>query len=508
MNPRRALAAESWLWLVLLMSMLARNADAGSIHGVVRDTHGTPLPQAIVGVLETNPPLGVSTDSVGGYFIPNVPVAPCRVVVKRFGFSDLIQAVRFEPDGTARLDIVMKGTAPSELFPYAPGSSPSPELVESWPGETTLDTSLSDAADSWSTHLAYASNSIDLAEFYVSDNPSARSSLTELLDILINRAAHGVKIRLLVDEKFFKTYPGIVTQLDSLENVQSRRLDYGAIAGGILHAKYFIIDGKWGYLGSQNFDWRALEHIQELGVMFSDFPALDGLTSVFQRDWDRGVPVDSSLVEASWNRWWTDAGSSAWTLDAAGDTCRWQFVASPKDDLPADVEWDLPRLVGLIDAAHDSIEVQLLTYKPKNRNGEMWDELDGALRRAASRGVQVKFLLANWGKRKGTVEYLQELSAVPGFELRFMNIPEASTGFIPFARTVHAKYMVVDETAFWVGTSNWERDYFYNSRNVGIAGSGNLMAKQLAGFFATGWNSSYAERIQADVIYTPPRIAE
>lgn len=138
----------------------------------------------------------------------------------------------------------------------------------------------------------------------------------------------------------------------------------------------------------------------------------------------------------------------------------------------------------------------------------MWDELDGVLRRAATRGVRVKLLLANWGKRKGTVEYLQELSTMPGFELRFMNIPEAATGFIPFARTVHAKYLVVDGTSFWVGTSNWERDYFYSSRNVGIVGSGSLLAKQLTDFFANGWNSSYSELIKAGVAYTPPRIAE
>ena len=43
-------------------------------------------------------------------------------------------------------------------------------------------------------------------------------------------------------------------------------IDIGTVAGGVQHAKFFIVDGEEVFLGSQNFDWRALKHIHELGV--------------------------------------------------------------------------------------------------------------------------------------------------------------------------------------------------------------------------------------------------
>lgn len=384
-----------------------------------------------------------------------------------------------------------------------------PLLVESAPMETTLDSDLPNASDIWLSLISQATESINLAEFYVSDDPKTPSRLTTILGAIRERAASGVTVRLLVEAKFYKTYPQWVTELDSLDGVEARRLNYQGIAGGVLHAKYFVVDEKTGYVGSQNFDWRALEHIQEIGVVLTDQAATRGLTAIFWRDWVRGMPLDTLATDTApmdvpiLGR---DSTSVA-TGDDSNPTI-WRLVASPKEDLPGGLPWDLPQLVEMIDSARDSIAVQLLTYKPMSRSGEMWDELDGALRRAAGRGVLVRLLLSNWGKRAGTVEHLQELSQVPGFELRFMNIPEWSGGFIPFARTVHAKYMVVDGVRFWLGTSNWERDYFYNSRNVGIVGDGRALGAELSQFFRNGWDSKYAEIIRADVTYVAPRIAE
>jgi len=47
-----------------------------------------------------------------------------------------------------------------------------------------------------------------------------------------------------------------------------------------------------------------------------------------------------------------------------------------------------------------------------------------------------------------------------------VSIPEAKEGHIPFARTIHSKYLVVDGTQLALGTSNWEESYFMESRNV------------------------------------------
>ena len=67
---------------------------------------------------------------------------------------------------------------------------------------------------------------------------------------------------------------------------------------------------------------------------------------------------------------------------------------------------------------------------------------------------------------KGVVEAVQKLVQVPGVKVRFIDVPPWSGGFVPFARVAHAKYMVVDGARAWVGTSNWEGDYFTQSRRA------------------------------------------
>jgi phosphatidylserine/phosphatidylglycerophosphate/cardiolipin synthase-like enzyme len=114
-------------------------------------------------------------------------------------------------------------------------------------------------------------------------------------------------------------------------------------------------------------------------------------------------------------------------------------------------------------------------------------------------------LLADWSKRHGTIEGLQSLQCLPNIEVRLMSIPEWSGGFIPFARVVHAKYLVVDGDYCWVGTSNWSRGYFYGSRNVGLLVHGTSFGAQLDRFFESGWDSPYAETVDPGRTYEAPR---
>ena len=56
---------------------------------------------------------------------------------------------------------------------------------------------------------------------------------------------------------------------------------------GILHAKYMVADGHAGYLGSHNFDWRSLTHVQELGLLIRDAASFLGVSEATLRNWDR-----------------------------------------------------------------------------------------------------------------------------------------------------------------------------------------------------------------------------
>jgi len=154
------------------------------------------------------------------------------------------------------------------------------------------------------------------------------------------------------------------------------------------------------------------------------------------------------------------------------------------------------------------VRVQLLTYRSTDRNGHYFPTLENALRSAAARGVQVQLLLADWCKRSGTIEGLQSLQCLPNLDVRLVTIPAWSGGFIPFARVVHAKYLVVDGRAAWLGTSNWEQDYFYSSRNVGVILDGGDIPPRLDAYFLNGWSSAYAEGVDPAATYTAPRIGE
>jgi phosphatidylserine/phosphatidylglycerophosphate/cardiolipin synthase-like enzyme len=388
--------------------------------------------------------------------------------------------------------------APEPVRPAASGlqSAGSVDLVESVPVETALDhPDIADAYQVWPAMIGAAERTIDIAEFYLSNAP--RSRLEPVLAAIEAAADRGVAVRLLVDANFSKKYPEPIERLAAHRGIAVRRFDVGAVMGGVLHAKYFVVDGRDAFIGSQNFDWRSLTHIQEMGVRLRDPAAAAAYVQVFDLDWDlaggapppppRPLPISFPEI-------------------AAGQPATLTPVFSPRGFLPDPASWELPRIVALIDGARRSVHVQVLTYKTKSRDGSPFHDLDDALRRAAARGVEVRLLVSDWSKRRGSVEAVQRLARVPGVEVRFLDIPPWSGGFVPFARVAHAKYMVVDAARAWVGSSNWEGDYFTRSRNAGVIVEGTAFGEQLERVFRDGFEGRYAEPVDPERAYMPPRM--
>lgn len=374
------------------------------------------------------------------------------------------------------------------------------ELVESVPIETEMDhADLRDAFEVWPERIASAREHIELAWFYVSDQPDSR--LAPIVDALFAAAARDVEVRLLSDKGFHATYPDTLDALNAHEGIEVRLFDVRALTGGVLHAKYFLIDGEQTWLGSQNFDWRSLEHIQELGVLVHSAEIARVFGEVFDADWALAGGEAETVPTSS---------EPPRTVElACGEaTVRVTPVASPKDWLPREELWDLPKMVRLIDEAESTVRVQLLTYRARKRDGSSFDVLESALERAAERGVAVQLLVADWGKRRGTIEGLQELVQVKGIDIRMVALPEWSGGFVPFARVVHSKYLVADGKAAWLGTSNWEEGYFLRSRNVGLIIEGAAFGARLDRYFATGWEGPHAETVDPRAKYVPPRIGQ
>jgi phosphatidylserine/phosphatidylglycerophosphate/cardiolipin synthase-like enzyme len=382
------------------------------------------------------------------------------------------------------------GTPPTRAAPPPPCTESAPPpglvLVETFPIETSLDhPAIPEAHDVWLDMIDGARSRIDLAQFYASNQPDSRLEL--VVQAIERAAARGVSVRFLADSGFAGTYADTLERLDAQDGIEVRHYVGDDLAGGVLHAKYFVVDRADAFLGSQNFDWRALTHIQELGVRARDPGVVRALSDLFETDWTLAAGGDRSFRSTP------PAGGYRFGRGI-------EAVSSPRGWLPDEAAWDLPRIVELIDSARTSVRVQLLSYRANV------EELERSLRAAAARGVDVRVLVSNWCKRPRQIDDIQALARVDGIDVAFMNIPAWSGGFISHARVIHAKYLVVDRARAWVGTSNWSKDYFEASRNVGVIVDDAAFAQTLDDFFADNLASPYAEPVDPAATYEPPRV--
>ena len=379
------------------------------------------------------------------------------------------------------------------------------EIVESIPVGTILDNpDIRNTTKVWLEMIGRAHQTLDIEQYYISDEPG--KLLEGVLNSIRAAAGRGVKVRIIVDARMYKTYPDSVDSLGRHRNIETRHIDFGAIAGGIQHAKYFVVDGRESFVGSQNFDWRALEHIHELGLRINSSQVASAFEETFDIDWRLASPETKSARPIS-------AGGDGFHtpirfVGKEGDDAIVLPTFSPRGFIPDPVQWDERVIVDLIGGAQETLTLQFLSYTTLDRQGDSYGAIDGAIREAAKRGVKVRMLVSDWEKGTPAVAALKSLASVPNIEVAFTAIPEWTGGYIPFARVEHCKYIVADGRKFWLGTSNCEKSYFYSSRNVGVICTSPCLAGVLAKVFDKSWNSPYRESIRQDGEYLPREHAE
>ncbi len=367
------------------------------------------------------------------------------------------------------------------------------EVVSSVPLGTAISRAgTRDAAVVWLEMFRGAKVSIALAEFYLSAEKG--EALEPVIDAILAAAERGVQVRFLCEKSMAATYPETLRRFGKRSNIQIRLFDWRQLTGGVLHAKYFIVDDREVFIGSQNFDWRSLSHIQETGLRSHSVFFVHALRSIFEADWHYSCGDKEAYQQLA----------AMPPLHFPADA---YLVASPAQFNPPGVGDALAAMVSLLDKAHRRITVQLLSYSLEIAGSrEKFMRIDRALRRAAQRGVQVRMLVSNWNLRRPQVESLQDLAKVPNIEIKFAAIPQAERGFIPYARVVHSKVMRIDENVSWLGTSNWGYDYFFKSRNVEVVLMRKAVACVLDEIFLSLWNGPYVQRLDPVKEYQPPKI--
>lgn len=382
---------------------------------------------------------------------------------------------------------------------HAEFSIPGYELVHTAPVETTLATpDLREPLQVWSEMFDAAKQQIVLGQFYVASQPGA--AFEQVIARLAAAGARGVKICFLMEEKgkFASDMPTI-ERLRQIPNLEFRYLDYSKLTGnGIIHAKYMVVDGSTAYVGSQNFDWRSFAHIHETGLRITDTVVVGQLQNIFEHDWHAQELIARGKEVPKLNQ----------SVVAANDRQAVFLVASPNAFNPpgvGDSETELPKLLA---AAKSEVRIQLLDYAPlsygPNRTRPYYAVIDNAIRAALARGVKVKLMVSNWNTERPAIAYLKSLALLPGMEIRIVTLPQANTGFIPFARVIHSKTMAIDGQLAWIGTSNWSGGYLDNSRNLEIVLRNEKMAQRIAELHQQTWGSAYAQPIDVMKDYPKP----
>ncbi len=384
------------------------------------------------------------------------------------------------------------------------------ELVESVPLATIYgQPGVRRTPQVWLDMINNAQHSIALGAFYF-ETKQGGGSMTDVVNALLKVAQRGVKIRIILDGSFYKQSAPAIKPLMNQPNIQIRVIPMGQIAGGIMHAKYLVVDHSNVYVGSANFDWKALSQVHEIGARVRNERLAATILHVFNLDWalckKKSITQNQWLLFKKYN-FNPVTSERPIILQHNNKNLMIHVAFSPKVTLPMGLDWEQQQFVRLLDNAQHQVLMQVLTYSPDAGYGRKgyWSQMDNAIRRAAGRGVKVKLIVSNWSLKYPMINYIKSLSLAPNVQIKISSVPPYKNQFIPFARVEHCKYMVVDNDLSWIGTGNWQWSYFYDTRNLALIINGVEPNKQLQGVFFRDWNGPYTQLIDVTKKYHAPK---
>ena len=367
------------------------------------------------------------------------------------------------------------------------------ELVQSVPVETDLgEPSVRTAEAVWVELISNARSTLDIEQMYVQNE--AGRPLEPVMQALTAAGNRGVRIRFILSQQMSKNDLATSTRLAAIPNLTLSLIDLGKVTGGIQHAKVFIADGETSFVGSQNFDWKALNEIHELGLLIHSKNVASRLEAIFATDL---AIAKSGVAPPATHR----------VIAPTETTSGLAMTASPGKLNPVNVPATIDSLTALIASAKKHIQIQVMeysTYTYGNPNAR-WNVLDDALRAAAVRGVEIDFIVSHWNQTKPEIESIQALATVPGFHVKICELPLAREGVIPYARVIHSKYMLVDDSTLWLGTSNWIDSYFTNTRDVDFIVKDRKTVASASNIFDRVWSAPYTTPVDPNRAYPAPR---
>ncbi|CAI5696876.1 unnamed protein product [Oreochromis niloticus] len=371
----------------------------------------------------------------------------------------------------------------------------------------------------WNNLISVATNEVDVVSFYwtltgedISVNSSSDMPGRNILKELEELPSRNVTVRVITSVPTVRTNS---TDLEILKQkgVHVRKVDFGRLANGVLHSKFWIVDRKHVFIGSANMDWRALTQVKELGVVIYNCSSLaKDLRKIFQSYWVMGQP-NSSLPQPWPAKYNTDINKQHPLLVKENNISSQLYVAaSPPSFCPPSRTQDLDAILSIIFGAQHYVDVSVMEYFPTTRfdkpRSRYWPVIEDAIKTAAfERKVHIRMLIScGRDSDPDMLPFLQSLASLDSpqqhisIQIKLYIVPVANQSDIPFSRVNHNKYMVTDKVAY-IGTSNWSGDYFLTTAGVGLVVSqhasqpemkNTTLYSQLKAVFNRDWHSEFA----------------
>ncbi len=373
-------------------------------------------------------------------------------------------------------------------------------LVESVPDGTVYGSTYTVRPQAvWLEMLDSAKKTLDIGQFYIADREG--EVLEPQLAAVKAAVKRGVKVRFLVDKLMLKESERSLPALKEA-GVQVRVVDFKKAVGGVQHAKFFVVDGAEVYVGSQNFDWRSLRHIHELGLRIKSPKAAADLTLLFEGDWALAGGAEPKKM-------FPRKGKAELVLSRPekaslnGAEVSYSLAFSPVGFVPKGADTEIGVLVKLLEKAKHTVRGQVMLYALAEYGSRRWADLDTAIRKAAARGVKVELILADWAMGGKADRDIKSLAKTDNIDVKISSLPQHESGFIPFSRVEHLKYLVVDGETGFITTSNWGPGYFLTSRGVAVVLKGAAAGRALEDIFARAWSGPYAQPVDPLKEYQP-----
>ncbi|XP_067471135.1 5'-3' exonuclease PLD4 [Thunnus thynnus] len=370
----------------------------------------------------------------------------------------------------------------------------------------------------WKDLISMATDQVEVSSFYwtltgedINVNSSSDIPGRDILEQLETLPSRNVSVRVVISVPTVRTNS---TDLEILKQkgVQVRAVDFGRLAKGVLHSKFWIVDRKHVFIGSPNMDWRALTQVKELGVVIYNCSSLaTDLHKIFQSYWVMGK--SNSSLPQPWPPEYDTAINKDHPLLVKADnvSSRLYLAGSPPSFCPQSRTQDLEAILSIISESQHFVDVAVMEYFPTTRFEKpqrYWPIIDDAIRTAAfERRVKIRMLIScGRDSDPAMLPFLQSLASMDSpqqhinIQIKLYIVPVGNQSDIPYSRVNHNKYMVTDKEAY-IGTSNWSGDYFLTTAGVGLVISQRAphpvwkteaLQSQLRAVFDRDWHSEFA----------------